>query len=253
MAGRRSAGVAVAVVFVISSFPSEATATELPRYSGEQFEGLFLGVTSGWGVVASYPEITGRVDVDAMIHSIATRRGYVPRPTFEGPLVRVDGSLLAAEAASAWVRLRSAAAADGVSLRIVSGFRDFDRQRQMFAGSLSGYSAAAVDARLRWAAPPGFSKHHTGLAVDLADPSTSGRFANSAGHAWLADNGYRNAMRFGFIPSYPPDGPPVGPDPEPWEWVYVGLEVIRCGVGSVRPAPVPVWCGSESHLSRSVG
>src|SRR5690606_25521512 len=60
---------------------------------------------------------------------------------------------------------------------------------------------------------------------------------------------YANAKRFGFIPSYPPDGGKQGPEPEPWEFVWVGVEVIRCGAdlsGCAPPPPVKpdVWNGT---------
>ena len=139
--------------------------------------------------------------------------------------------------------LQAEAAAQGYSLELVSGFRSVARQRAIFLGLLAergrqrlgrsytpdeiaaGTADEAVEAVLAESAPPGFSRHHTGYALDLNDPST-GRpfteFGGSRAHGWLAADNYLAAKRLGFIPSYPPGAGAQGPDPEPWEFVWVG-------------------------------
>jgi LAS superfamily LD-carboxypeptidase LdcB len=98
-----------------------------------------------------------------------------------------------------------------------------------------GGAEAAIEAVLRESAPPGFSRHHTGYTMDLYDPST-GRdftaFAASPAFRWLSASNYLNAKRFGFIPSYPEGATGQGPDPEPWEYTWVGE-------GPLRAVPVP--------------
>lgn len=219
-------------------------AAGLPEYAGDDFEALFREVAAGVGSVDDpLPAVTGRPDVDALIVETAVRLGYRRRPLAAGNLVAVDGHLLAPEAARAWLRLREAARAEGIELRLVSGWRSLTDQRAAFLRGLGGHTPAAVESRLRWSAPPGYSKHHTGLALDLASgPGDHNSFGRSPGYRWLVADNYRNARRFGFIPSYPPDATPVGPNPEPWEWVYVGIGAIFCGTETVHPASTPVWC-----------
>ena len=53
-----------------------------------------------------------------------------------------------------------------------------------------------------------------------------------------ADNFY-NAKRFGFIPSYPDDLNAQGPNPEPWEFVWVGVDLIECGMPCVAAVTGP--------------
>lgn len=221
-------------------------ATGLPGYAGDDFEAMFQEVAAQIGSVEDpLPPITGRPEVDTLIEEIASRLGYQRRPLAAADLVRVDGHLLTADTARAWQRLRAQARAEGVEMRLVSGWRSLSDQRITFLSGLSGSSAAAIESRLRWSAPPGYSKHHTGLAIDLASgPGDHNSFGRSAAYRWLAADNYRNAKRFGFIPSYPPDATPVGPNPEPWEWVYVGIETIFCGTNTVRPPTTPIWCSA---------
>jgi LAS superfamily LD-carboxypeptidase LdcB len=87
-----------------------------------------------------------------------------------------------------------------------------------------------VDLVLQTSSIPGYSKHHTGYAMDWAD-LTSGKgftdFVETPAHRWLAKDNYHNAKRFGFIPSYPPGASQQGPDPETWEYVWVGVERLK--------------------------
>ncbi|WP_122221035.1 D-alanyl-D-alanine carboxypeptidase family protein [Pseudomonas syringae group genomosp. 3] len=67
-------------------------------------------------------------------------------------------------------------------------------------------------------APPFFSEHHTGCAVDIG---TSGsavlerEFESSLAYEWLTEN----ARSFGFHMSYPIDNA-AGYAYEPWHWRF---------------------------------
>ena len=68
-----------------------------------------------------------------------------------------------------------------------------------------------------------------------------------------ADN-YAAAKVFGFVPSYPVGATAIGPDPEPWEFTYVGVHNIRCGADLVVTlSAVPGRCpvGNFEGLSTS--
>jgi zinc D-Ala-D-Ala carboxypeptidase len=177
------------------------------------------------------PVITGDAAVDDAIRSRAEERGYRPRLEVPVRLVAVDGVMLEPEAAAAWVELKQAAAAAGHHLRLIAGYRSPATQRSLFLSRFRGASRTGIDSTLRWTAPPGYSKHHSGRAIDITVQGLrAGRFGTTAAHDWLSDNGARNARIHGFVASYPAGGPSQGPEPEPWEWVFVG-----------RPeAPTPV-------------
>ncbi|MGH8912427.1 MAG: D-alanyl-D-alanine carboxypeptidase family protein, partial [Acidimicrobiia bacterium] len=112
--------------------------------------------------IATLPAITGSDEIDALIRTRAEARGYRPRELATGSLEFVDGHLLQAEAAAAWRELDEAARAAGHRMRLVAGFRDLDTQRSLFLRRLHGHSETAIDSTLKWSAPPGYSKHHTG-------------------------------------------------------------------------------------------
>ena len=123
---------------------------------------------------------------------------------------------LTPEAFAAWRAMREAAAADGVVLLMVSAFRSLDYQHALIAGKLAkGQELAAV---LRVNAPPGFSEHHTGRAVDIGTPDCPAlqqEFDRSPAFRWLE----ARAGDFGFHMSYPPDNP-FGIIYEPWHWLF---------------------------------
>ena len=191
------------------------------------------------------PLVTGMAEADQRIASLAQARGYRLRAQADPALLADAGAgrLLQPPALRAFRGLQAEAAAQGLSLELVSGFRTVSRQRAIFLGALAergrrrlgrsytpdeiaaGTADEALEAILAESAPPGFSRHHTGYALDLNDPST-GRpfteFGGSRAHGWLAADNYLAAKRFGFIPSYPPGAGAQGPDPEPWEFVWVG-------------------------------
>lgn len=123
---------------------------------------------------------------------------------------------LAPAAARAWHALRAAAAGDGVELLLVSGFRSLEFQSALIRGKLQ--RGMALDEVLRINAPPGYSEHHTGRALDIGTPGCAPldeAFERTAAFDWLN----RNARRFGFRMSYPRDNR-HGFLYEPWHWRY---------------------------------
>src|SRR5262249_48924552 len=68
-------------------------------------------------------------------------------------------------AARAWKRMKSAASKVKVELYLVSAFRSFDRQCEILRAKLA--AGQALEEILGVSAPPGYSEHHTGRAVDI--------------------------------------------------------------------------------------
>lgn len=123
-------------------------------------------------------------------------------------------------AAHAWRRMKSAAMLDGQRLHIVSGFRSAARQAQIIRRKLQ--SGLPIEQILAVSAPPGYSEHHTGRAVDLSTigvPPLEVEFETTPAFRWLC----ANASRFGFRLSYPA-GNPHGYRYEPWHWCYRGTD-----------------------------
>lgn len=124
--------------------------------------------------------------------------------------------LLVHDAATAWCSLQKAAIAAGVSLFIVSAFRSIERQAEIVRRKLG--AGSSIDEVLTVCAPPGFSEHHTGCAVDVSTPGSpvlDVEFDQTPAFAWLLAHG----SEFGFHLSYP-KGNSLGYQYEPWHWCY---------------------------------
>ena len=124
--------------------------------------------------------------------------------------------LLVPEAAAAWQRMQAAARHAGVDLIMVSAFRSVARQVEIVRRKLD--AGQTLDDILSVCAPPGYSEHHTGRAVDLTTPGAALLeldFESTSAFDWLT----RQADRYGFELSYP-RGNAAGYQYEPWHWCY---------------------------------
>jgi zinc D-Ala-D-Ala carboxypeptidase len=118
----------------------------------------------------------------------------------------------------------AAAAAAGAPLAIVSAYRSYATQADVFAYWVDqvGYEQA-----LRTSARAGHSEHQLGTTLDFtsrggADPWQYADWAQTPAGAWMAVN----AWRYGFLMSYPANSFSVACyDYEPWHYRYVGRDV----------------------------
>ena len=120
------------------------------------------------------------------------------------------------DAAQAWLRMRDTALRDGILLEAISGYRSHDYQLGIFERKLA--RGLSVDDILAVNAAPGFSEHHSGLALDIGapdEPPAEESFERTPAFAWLQEN----AAASGFAMSYPRDNP-HGIVYEPWHWRY---------------------------------
>ena len=140
----------------------------------------------------------------------------------EDSLVRVGpGLLLHADAADALRAMQRDASYDGVDLRLLSGYRSHSLQEEIFFEVKSERNQTAEE-RAKVSAPPGYSEHSTGLALDLGDgdePSTnlSESFELTRAFRWLQNY----AAAYHFVLSFPADNP-QGVSYEPWHWRFEG-------------------------------
>jgi D-alanyl-D-alanine carboxypeptidase len=148
-------------------------------------------------------------------------------PYEEAPLeslrpVVADNSILLREAAAAsYLDMVADARAAGVDLVALSGFRSLEVQEQLFF-DLKAERGQRPTERAEVSAPPGYSEHHTGYAIDIGDatrPDTDLQvsFERTAAFRWLQ----QNAAYYSFELSFPRNNP-QGISYEPWHWRYVG-------------------------------
>ena len=136
-----------------------------------------------------------------------------------------NGAMLYAPAQKAFLEMRKAALKAGLNLQIVSGYRSYDYQNQLF----EQYRANFGDEAAQFSATPGQSEHQTGLAADIGEASylhltLEQSFANTQAGKWLA----ANSTDYGFILRYTKgDDKLTGYMYEPWHFRYVGKKVAK--------------------------
>ena len=156
-------------------------------------------------------------------HSLS--RDCVPNDLVTLPASIAQGSQqLRAEAFGAIQELFAAAAADGYQLYVVSSYRSFDYQKNLYEHYVRTIGQAEAD---RTSARPGHSEHQLGTTADVSSASAGYQlepFIGTPEAAWVE----ANAWRFGFIVSYP-DGTEeiTGYTYEPWHIRYIGQELAR--------------------------
>jgi len=159
---------------------------------------------------------------------------YATGGGYSGPLVYRDGEGMRPDVGSAFDEMSRAAAADGIIITVVSGFRSDAEQALLFA--------AHPDPT--WVAPPGHSLHRCATELDLGP---------SGAYSWLA----ANAPRFGFVQRYSWEAWHFGFDAGPPPCSAVGDRVLGGGSdGSTEgtdalPAFVP--SAYRDALVRSAG
>lgn len=124
-------------------------------------------------------------------------------------------------AADKFIQMQADARADGINLAILSGFRDQASQNHLFF-RVKEQRVQVAKKRAEVSAPPGYSEHHTGYALDFGDgkePAThlEVEFEQTAAFKWLQ----KNAAKYSFELSFPRDNP-QGISYEPWHWRFVG-------------------------------
>ena len=133
-------------------------------------------------------------------------------------------------ACDAFLAMQKAAAADGVTVWMQSGYRSVKYQTSLYEKKTQYYlnkgydDAAAKEKAAAVVNPPGYSEHNCGLAADLNSPEHTGLdegFENTAAFRWLC----AHAGDYGFILRYPKDAEDKTEIIyEPWHWRYVGVE-----------------------------
>lgn len=229
---------------IASSGEGAAASTPPPKpkemgiFNGADFKAIFDTYDfQNLAPLDSAPEITGDADADAHIRALAEARGYT-RHRLATQWADIQGFSLQTPAAEAWTNLQTAAEQDGIYLQLVAGFRTYDIAQSMFTTALakrdvpinqitSGDYDSAINAVLSNNAPPGYSRHQNGYVIDISCGNTPDQmFGGTPCFQWLSDNNYWHTKDNGWIPSYPPDGPPQGPNPEPWEYIWVGRDTL---------------------------
>ena len=124
------------------------------------------------------------------------------------------------EAALAMMQMIYAARDDGVWIVPASAFRSVEKQQKLFERRIQ--RQGSPEAAAKSVAPPGFSEHHTGYAVDFVDGSNpeadiNSNFIYTKSFQWLI----QRAGEFGYELSFPENNA-QNIKFEPWHWRFIG-------------------------------
>ncbi len=137
----------------------------------------------------------------------------IANKTYDLPSNYNPGKLLP-EFSTAFSNLKAAAAKDGVTLWVQSGFRSYQTQKTLYNRYVSRDGKKAAD---RYSARPGYSEHQTGLAADFNEISDT--FGDTKAGKWLSNN----CWKYGFILRYPKGKESeTGYMYESWHFRYIG-------------------------------
>ncbi|MCO4256749.1 M15 family metallopeptidase [Pseudarthrobacter cellobiosi] len=133
-----------------------------------------------------------------------------------------EAALLNSTTAAAAEAMFAAAALDGVSMTLASGYRSYGTQVATYNGYVAARGLADADTA---SARPGYSEHQTGWSFDIGDGGGACGFqpcfADQPAAVWAKANGHR----FGFVVRYPWMFHPItGYYYEPWHLRYIGVE-----------------------------
>jgi zinc D-Ala-D-Ala carboxypeptidase len=154
--------------------------------------------------------------------SLLGHLAYKEAPQSDLAAVTPDGRVkLRASAAKQLAAMVASAQSAGVALLPLSGYRSIHDQNYLFFDVKAERGQVATE-RAQVSAPPGYSEHHTGYAIDIGDGSRPAAnlktsFEDSAAFRWLK----ANAAYYSFELSFPAHNL-QGVSYEPWHWRFVG-------------------------------
>ncbi|MBE7485178.1 MAG: N-acetylmuramoyl-L-alanine amidase [Polyangiaceae bacterium] len=174
-------------------------------------------------------EEVGTVQEELSSHSckMSGAKGYSSGSAFDIKVVTVDGKKVEWKTANAYLRMAEAAAKDGVQIRIVSGFRSNAEQQYLY----SCYKNCSCNS-CNLAAPPGYSNHQSGHALDLN--TSAGGVYN-----WLSKHG----GKFGFKRTVPS---------EAWHWEWWGDDagVGPCNGPTLKAKVTKRWSNAKRYRGK---
>ena len=143
------------------------------------------------------------------------------------------------EAGESFVNMKMEAQKDGIKIEIVSGFRSYNRQKQIWNrkfrfNKMNGLSPKQNILKIiEYSTLPGTSRHHWGTDIDIIDGNkiVSGdllleeNFHGDGPYVKLRKWMDINAKRFGFYRPYNNNPKRKGFEYEPWHYSYAPIAI----------------------------
>ncbi len=129
-----------------------------------------------------------------------------------------DNMYLVEECKNQFIKMAKKAELDGYTIRAISTYRSYDYQNNLYNNYVKKDGTRLADT---YSARPGYSEHHTGLAIDVDNKVLNyTNFENTKEFNWMQENAYK----YGFILRYPKDSTITGYMYESWHYRYVGTK-----------------------------
>jgi D-alanyl-D-alanine carboxypeptidase len=179
------------------------------------------------------------------------------------------GMYMRADAYAAFTAMYEAAYAEGISLRIVSAGRNFERQKQIWEAKWTGARLVEGGVHLakevpnpteralrilRYSSMPGTSRHHWGTDIDLNHLENEW-FEYGDGlriYTWLQ----QHAPSYGYCQPYTHKGDhrPHGYEEEKWHWTYmpVSQPLTELAARHLRDEDISGFLGDETAIEIGV-
>lgn len=139
------------------------------------------------------------------------------------------------ETSAAFQKMKATALAEGINIELVSAYRSFQRQKEIFEGKYKRFTAQglnpikAIEKIIEYSTIPGTSRHHWGTDIDIIDANAKPRpksvlqpelFHGEGLFCKLKDWLNENANSFGFYEVYTDNPKRKGFKYEPWHFSY---------------------------------
>jgi len=158
--------------------------------------------------------------------------------TGRGDLTLVGTSIkLQKQVFEAFEEMKKAALKEGISIKIVSGYRSFDRQKLIWNRKYNLYISQGLEPNtalqkiVEYSTLPGSSRHHWGTDIDIIDASVKApnsllneiNYVENGPYFQLKKWMDKNAESFGFYLVYTKNSERKGFKYEPWHYTYKPL------------------------------
>ncbi|HLV91993.1 MAG TPA: M15 family metallopeptidase [Aequorivita sp.] len=143
------------------------------------------------------------------------------------------------DAKKAFDKMKAAAAKESINLEVVSAYRSFQRQKEIFERKYKNFTSSgmspedAIEKIIEYSTIPGTSRHHWGTDLDIidanrprpADPLLQEHFHGNGSYCnmkmWMDEN----SEKFGFFEAYTNNGNRKGFKYEPWHFSYAPISI----------------------------
>ena len=150
-----------------------------------------------------------------------------------------DGYQLRKEASDSFLKMKTAAQKEGISLIALSSYRDFDHQSLIWNKKYDKYSKQGlndgdiIEKITHYSSIPGTSRHHWGTEIDVidgnkklpSDPLNEKHFHGNGIYASMKKWLDLHSSEFGFEEVYTNDLLRPGFKYEPWHFTYKPLSI----------------------------